>query len=246
MTVLFIRAAFDASMDHPKRTETPVTAVAGYVGNVDAWEAVEPLWNEQLLKVNLGSFRLNDIRKNFRDDSWMDVVRPFAEIIQDADLISVAGSLWDADWLKADHPPEYLEICPRRQHACLDILLNPLAEVISLDFEKAPTVLVFDNDFESREAIIRVQDAWCERTGNPKFDLFLKGDFPWDAVPLQCADMLAGLMRLDTFYREWLRSGSADIPSDSSMLFNIAGMARAKRGRGALWSSAIGEKVEEL
>jgi len=244
--MVIIRAAFDASYDQPKKVEMPATSVAGYVGYLEAWEAIEPKWNAQLEKAGIERFHLNDFRKKYRDtDFWMDDVRPFAEIIQQSGLTSVTANLWDADWHAAPHPPEYLEICPRPVHGCLDMLFNPLADELRLEYQPAPATIVFDNDFDSRHRIVKVHDAWCERTGNPRMDVFLKGDQPWDAVPLQCADLLAGIMRLDTFYRHWLHTGSAPDYSDNSMLFGLAGMVRGKRGRGVMWSAAIGNKVEE-
>jgi hypothetical protein len=231
-------------MDHPMKEPLPVTTVAGYLGYIEAWEAIEPAWNAQLVASGIDRFRLNDFRKKCLDDSWIESVRPFAQIVHDSSLLSVTASLWDADWHTIERHSEYLALCPRRQHACLDMLLNPIAETVRLEFNPGcPTLLVFDNDFDSRNAVVRLHEAWSTRTGNPRFDIFMKGDVPWESIPLQCADMLAGLSRLDTFLRGWLRSGTPQV-DDNNALFEVAGLARGKRGRGTMWSDAIGKKVE--
>jgi len=80
-------------------------------------------------------------------------------------------------------------------------------------------------------------------------DQILDGQAHGAPPPLGCraSPMRRHARRFDAsryVYRGWLRTGSTDMPSDNCRLFNIAGMARAKRGQGAMWSSAIAEKVE--
>jgi hypothetical protein len=239
MTV--VKGAFDSSKDHPRG----VTVVAGYVANVAAWEAVERQWDNQLALAGLNRFRLSEVKHRFRD--WLSVVEPFAEIAGKG-LRSITASLKDTDWATLNHDSEYRKLCPHREHACLDMLFGVLAEDVALEFNGAPTCIVFDNDWGNRDAIVRIHDTWASRTRYPRFDVFLKGDTGWDAVPLQCADLIAGLMRLSPDWRAQLDRGPGSLEAINLWKDPIAKIASsaAGNGRGTMWSAAIAAEVEKV
>jgi hypothetical protein len=162
----------------------------------------------------------------------------------EAGLRSVTSSLRDTDWSRLDHDSEYRKICPHREHACLDLLFGVLADDLRLEFDNQPVSVVFDNDYGNTKSMFKVYEAWRERTAHAGFHIMLKGDLPWDSVPLQCADMVAGLLRINPLSLAML-ADRIDSPYDDDPISDIAGMALSY-GRGAMWSSSIAEKVEKL
>jgi hypothetical protein len=239
--MVVIRAAFDASMDSP----SGVTTIAGYVADADKWESIEERWNGLLFLAGLKTFHLNEIKTRYSDDGhWIEVVRPFAKLVADAELRSVNAVLKDSDWSRHDRDPAYRAVCPRREHACLDLLFGILAEDLRLEFGDDPAVVVFDNDYGTQQAVLEIHNAWTERTGHPGFNIFFKGGVPWDSVPLQCADMVAGLLRMNPFNRALLDNDPSGL-DENDPLASVAGLALSS-GRGSMWSDAIAKRVAEM
>jgi len=121
--LIVLRAAFDASMDRP----CGVTAVGGYLANLDQWQVIEERWKNQRVIAHIESFHLNDIRRRF-GFGWLDVVNPFALIMREANVRSITSCMRDTDWNRLEHDPDYLEICRSPVHACLDLLFGALAD----------------------------------------------------------------------------------------------------------------------
>jgi hypothetical protein len=236
--MISIHGAFDSSKDHP----SGVTTVAGYIATIEQWKLVEDRWSSALTVAGFSEFHLTDIKHRF-GQGWVDKVRPFAKIIQDAELRSVTAMLRDDDWSRLEHDAAYLKVCRHREHACLDLLFGVLAEEVRLGFGNEPVALVFDNDWGNRDLIVRVHDAWCEREAHPGFNIFLKGGVPWDAVPLQASDLVAGLLRTNSFSRSML-TDKIEI-DDNDPATDIASMALA-HSRGALWSLSVAQRVERM
>ncbi len=105
-----------------------MTVVAGYIGNADKWQAIDEPWNNQLVLAGLDHFHLTDIKQQFGGDRWLDIVGPFAQIAGGAGLLAVSATLKDTDWAELDHDAEYRRVCPYREHACLDMLWQVLAD----------------------------------------------------------------------------------------------------------------------
>ncbi len=108
--------------------------------------------------------------------------------------------------------------------------------------DKSMTIL-FDNDWGNRDLIVRLHDDWCRRTDHPGFNIFMKNGVAWDAVPLQAADLLAGMLRQEPFLRDrlddtWQPTGGIDD------LSRVA-MHAAQHHHGTMWSSAIAERVQK-
>ncbi len=230
-----IRAAFDSSKDDPCST----TVVAGYMADAKAWEAIEDQWNGLLVVHGLDTFHLSEIKHRFRDqDRWLDVVRPFAALIARSGLRSVYALLRDTDWNQSERDSAYRAKFPRREHACLDLLFEPLSDEARWVFNDEPVAAVFDNDWDPKErageSVVRIHNDWCARSGHPGFNLFLKGGVPWGAVPLQTADLLAGLLRMNPFTQSMLdRSirGSAD----RTLPLSEVTWSAMSSGRGCVW-----------
>jgi hypothetical protein len=232
-----LRATFDSSKDHP----CGVTVVAGYIADATKWQSIEERWNNLLAVERMKRFHLNEIRARYSGDQWLMVVGSFASIAQKAEMRSVSSILKDTDWSSLGHDSEYRKLCPHREHACLDMLWEVLSEDVRLEFNSEPIAIAFDQDWGNRDAVMRLHDAWCKRTDHPGFNIFFKGSVPWDTIPLQCADMAAGLLRLNPFSRSML---DEEITFDSNNpVAEVASIAMPS-GRGALWSKAVAERVE--
>jgi hypothetical protein len=237
--MVFIRAAFDSSKDH----ERGVTVVAGHIGDADTWATIDAPWNARLALEELESFHLSEVKQRFTKGAWLDIVRPFAAIIAKSALRGVSASLKDSDWAELNHDSAYLKECPHREHACLDMLWDVLHQERELQFGGEPVTIVFDKDWGNRDAVVRLHEAWSERTGRPGFNIFLKGDLSWDCVPLQAADMAAGLLRLNPFSRAWLNDES--LAGHFDELSRVAANASGGSHRGTMWSKALAKRAEE-
>jgi hypothetical protein len=124
------------------------------------------------------------------------------------------------------------------------MLFDVLADDVKLEFNNEPIAVVFDNDYGNAKSVIRVYDAWRERTGHSGFSISMKGSVAWDAVSLQCADMVAGLLRLNPLAQGMLNNDMSNL-RDNDPVSDVAGLALSS-GRGAMWSSALAERVAKL
>jgi hypothetical protein len=126
------------------------------------------------------------------------------------------------------------------------MLLGVLGDTARLEFKDASTAVVFDNDYEKPSRAAAIYDAWRERTGHPGFGplAFTKGKLAWDITPLQCADLLAGLMRRDPASEAWLNPQErlARLNNPGPM-HHAALKAAGARSRGTVWSLAVVESV---
>src|SRR5262245_3705126 len=148
--MITLRCAFDSSKDSP----CGVTAVAGHIGRVDQWHSIEKPWNNQLAVAGVERFHLTVIKFRFRGHSWIDVVRPFAKLARQAGLRAIYSYILDTDWTNGNHDSEYRRICPHREHACLDLLSDVLAEDVHLELGDEPITIVFDNDWGNHESVV--------------------------------------------------------------------------------------------
>jgi len=122
------------------------------------------------------------------------------------------------------------------------MLFPVLADDIRLQFNNDPIVIVFDNDYGNHKAVEKIHSAWRERSGHPGFSIFPKGGVPWDCIPLQCADLVAGLLRVNPFSLAMLNRRLNNL-GDDDPVSDIAGLA-LNNGRGAMWSASISDEVE--
>lgn len=244
--VVVIRGAFDASLDRP----AGITAIAGYVGDSDDWGPVEEKWNLLLAVKGMQRFRLNEVFQRYRQQDAVECALDFADIIAQSNLRSVYAYILDTDWTGLDKDSEYRRIYPRPQHACLDLFLGVLSSELDLQFKGQPNAIVFDNDYDKLEYAARIYDTWRSRNNHPGFGAiaFIKGTMNWDVVPLQCADLLAGIIRKDPIAIDDLKGPDdrTNPPMLAKSVSHVRLRAMAKGGRGTHWSLAVAKEMEEL
>ena len=109
---------------------------------------------------------------------------------------------------------------------------------------------MFDNDYGNVELATRVYENWRDRTKHPGFGAvaFIKGQQQWDTVPLQCADLLAGVIRRDPRTKDSLKSKADRVnPPIFAQSISMVGLkATALSGRGTIWSIARAKEIDEL
>lgn len=243
LVMITVRGAFDASMD----SGSGITAIAGYVGLVSDWEAVEEQWNAQLRERGIENFHSSAVFREFEAGA-VDVIRDFARIAGESRLRFVSAHMLDTDWSAQERPDEYARLYKERQHACLDLLLEVIAEDLNLEFKGIPASIVFCSDYGKSAWAMRVYDAWLTRTKYSGFGMisFTPGEKEWDIVPLQCADMLAGLVRHNSHALKDLES--MDGRAFGQKLAPIAEVAHTAmtKGRGTRWSFALAKELAEI
>jgi hypothetical protein len=120
--------------------------------------------------------------------------------------------------------------------------LDALAHERKYTFEGEPIAVVFDRDWGNSESFDRVYDTWLERTGEERFTV-AERDESWCCVPLQAADLLAGLTRISPFETSMLL-GRVREYRGSDEITNLALRASGDGGSGRAWSLALVEQVE--
>ena len=244
--LVMLRAAFDASMDSP----AGVTAVAGYIASVDKWDAVEEKWNNCLAINGLDRFRMTELFQERPYERALEIISDLSKVLESEskDLRHATAHMNDVDWGDLEKDSEYLHIYPHRQHACLDMCLDSISSAIRSLKTDVPVTVVFDNDYGNTEMAARVYEAWRERTGHPGFAAisFIKGSHEWESVPLQCADLLAGLIRRSPVSRNELDSLNFATPKNLDPFTRSLWSARWCGGHGVQWSLEIAKEAEEL
>jgi hypothetical protein len=244
MVMIMARGAFDASMDSP----SGITAVAGYVGTPDQWQAVEDKWLPLLSLRGFARLRMSELFHIHKFDDALKIAQGFAEIVGQSDLRFVCAHMLETDWAILDKEDEFLTIYPERQHACLDLLLTVLAQELELEYRDIPAAIIFDNDYGNIEMAGRVYERWKARQGHPGFDYigFTRDSVPWGAIPLQCADMLAWLVRRCPVSRDSLTRLNGSLAADTTAQVTIAAYAAMKQGRNSRWSLQIAKELQEI
>jgi len=240
-----IRAACDASMDHPHG----ITAVAGYIASADDWKPVEEKWTTLLTIKDLARFRTTEIIERYGWERGLECLNEFADIIEESELRHVTAHMLDTDWALLDKDSEYLKVYPERQHACLGMVLNALASEMRAPFSGKPIAVVFDNDYGNTAKAAAVYEEWRARTGHPGFDHigFTKGTAEWEVVPLQCADLAAWVVRREPMSKDMLKSREdrSDMIWSKDPLHKLS-LKVLGNGSGAFWSIAMAREVEAL
>lgn len=237
---MVLRAYLDASKTEP----IGITCVAGHVGNADAWDAFEPQWKAALDYWNLETFHLTDLVGIMGRERATLCIRNFAQVMRASNLEGIFAGARDADWdamVAANNADtaEYLADFLTRYHAVLDMALGRLSMEIGLNLPDEDTLVVLDTDHVPTDATVAVFNRWQAK--NPRL-VGLAITFATKSLPLQAADLFAGLRR-----RDWAVRGLDGEPSATEQVVNLdmktIWNAGGKRSFGSLWSAEIAQKI---
>jgi hypothetical protein len=201
-----------------------MTAVAGYVGPLEAWKPVELQWKENLSLWRLGEFRLADIPQQLGHERGALCVGTFARILKISELHAVGAALNDLDWRDSEdaaHGDTYI--------TCFGMLIHLLREHLRLEFPDDHAVIVVDRDMADEDKIKAIY-AWHASNTDQLRGITIGDRRTFRAI--ECADLAAGYLR-----KEWMEE------EFGSQLFRD--YFAAPRGRLVVWSKKQWEKAQE-
>ncbi len=123
----------------------------------------------------------------------------FARIIGRSPLKPIAAIVDNADWFGAPFAAQYRAIHRRPQHAGLSMLLSVLKDDVNLTYKEDSCAVLLDHDYGSIEQAGAVYGEWCRRSGLPE-DYFAIAHAKPGSIEKQCADLVAGAIRLDKVF----------------------------------------------
>lgn len=242
--LMVLRAYFDASNTHP----LGVTCIGGHVGDEAAWAALEGRWIEARKDWRLERFHLTDLPHQLGRDNAALCVRNFAGLIGDSDVRGFCAGLRDEDWdefvKNALNQEEMIAQFPTRYHYALDMVLGHLSMQIGLNLPDEDVLVTLDRDapVEASQAIF---DRWA--TKNPRLCGLAILHFPENRiVPLECADLYAGMKRRDWAERGF-ESERAEGTYGAITWDDRARMRAGGRGSyGSMWSFKIEDHIAQI
>lgn len=197
--VLVLKASFDTSMTE---TGPGMTAVAGYLGTVDDWVALEKEWQEALDYWGLDRFHLSAMQDEIGREKSELCIKYFSNIIARSNLAATGCVMLDNGW---DGPTGFRRpgLLNTRYEACLYDAFRGLADHVREDYEGEEVALICDADAkeQSIQAIFH-----AAKEANPAL-VSATVTTSHKCIPLQCADLAVGALRrnwLQFYERDWL------------------------------------------
>jgi hypothetical protein len=161
--------------------------VAGFVAPADTWNEIEQEWRAETALWGLDDFHLADIPYHLGHEKGSLCIRSFANIMQKSGAYGV-GIACEVDfWNRQDTGYEH------PYHFCFGQVLSVIHEQQLLEKNIDPMALIVDQDFEPNDLAQAVFDAY--KNEYPIFKSVTFGHRK-EFVPLQCADLAAGALRL--------------------------------------------------
>jgi hypothetical protein len=217
-----LRAYFDASW----AGGSPVTAIGGYIGSDETWEAVESEWNEGLKEWGLEDFHLAELPRQIGHEKAGLCAAYFARIISRSKLWGIATGVLDSDFdvfygrnSKAAPISKY--------HLAFEMAVELVCEYVISFSAGNKVALFFDDDFKPRDAANAIFEFYqkARKSNNALHTLSIGTRRDW--LGLQCADLCAGVWRENTFTEQFPQA-LPDIVRDISAL--------AKQTMSAYWT----------
>jgi hypothetical protein len=196
-----------------------VTAIAGYVASKPVWEAVEGAWQNVLTPYadkgvktfhaahccgaeGYGEFALVDTFHR------MAILTSLSGILRDANVQAVWSAIYTEDWDQTVTDREFLAAFPKPFHLCFEHIVRQLAAWARKNANGERVCPVFSRQPEFEEWMTYAsqsygQAAWYQETLGP-----IAFGYPWQVVPLQCADLIAHEISW-----EWERRGYGPPPT---------------------------------
>lgn len=214
-----VRAYLDASHD-AKRSDYYV--VAGFAAPSAVWESIEREWLEELAIWNLNDFHMTDIYHSLGHERGTLCIGSFSNIMrkyQEAYGFGIACEIefWKNTDTGYDHP----------YHFCLSNTFSVLKTQQTLEEDNSDIALIVDQDFTPSDLAQAIFDAHKREYDN--FSTLTFGNRK-SIVPLQCADLAAGALRM-----QWDKGIFSDNPQ---VIQHIMG-AMGSGGRFSIYSQDV-------
>lgn len=197
-----------------------VSVLAGYIADIDTWAAIEEGWTKALDYWGIDDFHLCDLVRQFGHEKAGLMVLNFGRVLMDAPLHGFYVGINDADWDRAEKDEARH---PTRYHKCADLLFNLLTMRMANFHEGERVALVMDRDISQTAAVEALHDEY-KRTSSPFTGITFSNRR--ETVVLQCADLIAGLVR-----RDWEKFGFGETGAARDLLY-----ALSTRANGTFWS----------
>lgn len=225
-------------MDASQGPATGVSVVAGYIGSLDAWEALDNKWRIALNEWRLEQFRLSSLPYLLGRDTATLCEAYFTNIIKSSELHAVGAVVFNEDW---QNPNWGTQTSPRVNTVykqCLNMALDTIADEALEHYptQDVATLLCPDeNEQYIEKAFMQKSKTYSKVVSLSSLSIGRSGKF----LPLQAADLGAGVLR-----RNW-----SDIAqhktADDSALFAMNAMPKGDgmRSRITIWSLRQGEII---
>lgn len=211
---------------------TKISAVAGYIAEVEEWERVTAEWQALLSRFNIPHFHLAETR-HLVGKAWAeDCVNLFSQVIRDSKVAPIGAAVHDMDW----HYPDWGDMQTKRlgnpYEQCLDLSFELIGQFANEHYPEESISIVCDAD-ASKD---RIQAIFSDRAKEfPTFQRITieRGDNK--PMPLQCADLGVGLFR-----KSWISifDENADIPWGE--------MPQGRKGLRSFWSLRGGLLIKRV
>ncbi|MCB1423361.1 MAG: DUF3800 domain-containing protein [Nitratireductor sp.] len=221
-----VRAYLDASYD-VKRSDYYV--VAGFAAPSDVWKKIEKEWQEELAIWELDDFHLTDIYRCLGHERGTLCIGSFSNIMRKYKEnygfgIACELEFWNNTDTGYEHP----------YHFCLSTAFSVLKTQQSLERDDSDIALIVDQDFSPNETAQAIFDA--HKKEYPNFSTLTFGHRK-SIVPLQCADLAAGALRM-----QWDKGIFSD---NQEVIQHIMG-AMGSGGRFSVYSQAAADQIDQI
>lgn len=220
--IAMLEAYLDGSFDESRRAG--VTSVAGYVAPLAEWKRVEAAWRDELSWYRLECFRLSDIRYEFSVERQEDLVRSFKRVIESSQIHAIGSALLDSDWKEENWGSMSTVRLSSPYEQALDMAFGLIGKLTNQHYPGERVGIMCCPD--ASEDKIEVAYKRKERD----YPQFISGSIGRgrDVVPLQVADLGAGLLR-----ESW---GDVFLGKAKELSWGSMPKSKSAQGMNSVWS----------
>ena len=201
-----LHAYFDETGTHDSSV---VTAIGGYVATASEWAAVEEEWLPILAEVadkGVTHFHLSHCLMNIGEFALCDnptrnyLITQFAKILGRHELAPIFSAVVQADWDALDDGGAFFQAFPTPIALCFENLVRGLASWTAkyADGEKVVPMFAYRQEWTTGAGLgAPILQLYGGQPWYRRFLAAIAFGWPQEIVPLQGADLFAGLMRRD-------------------------------------------------
>lgn len=236
-----LKGYFDGSWTHP----SGVTLIAGHVATEQDWKNFEELWRRELDYWRLEKLHLAELERQLGHENGTLCKRAFARLIHSdgRGLHGVLVGINDDDWDEyRQSNPDAQRVYPRRYDAVADMLFRNLGQLSQLRGNDVRLDVTMDQDREPVSFVESMFQQWKDRY--PDHLGTIQFSRSSECIPLQVADLLAGLNQRDWFKHGFTFERDTPFPNFDSIDARAALWAAGTSSDVGWWSAKTAEKVE--